>query len=114
MMFLQRGETLLGTFPARLRHGKADIHVSDMRVLIEEYKLGCIMTLSLGDMDSCKLSPDPSNKKKTVLTISHIDCRYAEIHTKDGEKLAEMIRSAHANYKSTLIKIGAITEDSTN
>lgn len=111
MMFLHKGEILLGTYPAKLRHGQADIHVSNMRVIIEEYKLGCIMSLSFNDMDSCTLSIQSKNKKKMLLTLTHTDCRYAEIHTKEAEKLTALINSAHADYKSALVNMGAITED---
>ncbi len=110
MMFLQKGEALLGAFPARLRHGKADIHVSNMRVLVEEYKLGCILSLDYDMMDSCTLR-EPAGKKRDMVVIYHKDGRHAELYSEDAAELAAMINSGLASYKSALLKIGAITAD---
>lgn len=106
MMFLQKGEKHVSTFQARLQHGKADIHISNMRILIEEHKLGCVMSLKLDEMDSCTLAE--STRKNSMLILRHVDSRYAELYAKDAQKLVDAINAAHASYKSALIKIGAI------
>lgn len=112
MMLVHQGEFVLATFIVKTKHGKCAIHVSNARILLEEYKLGCIMALSLKDVDSCTLNTPSNTKTGTMITLYHNNGSYAEIHTKDASELVDIINSALAKYKSSLIAIGALTDDS--